>query len=205
MHIKAQYWLALILLATGMVQIGGGAWIYAKAQLAQYLISRAWRQTLVRHAPVKPWPWADTWPVAQLRWKDRVDLYVLAGINGASLPFGPGMEGGVRNKSILIAGHRDTHFAFLARMRTGDRLTLTGMNGHRRLYRVTSRKVLDIRRVTLDAGTGARELILVTCYPFHALRAGGPLRMVVIAVPVTRQETGAAPYAPFRVAQGQSR
>jgi sortase A len=188
MHIKPLHALVLVLLAAGVWQFGSGVWIYAKAQLAQYLISQAWQRTLLRQAPVKPWPWADTWPVARLQWRDSVDLYVLAGINGASLPFGPGMDDEIaesaRHKVVLLAGHRDTHFAFLARVQRGDWLTLTDIHGHQQIFQVTGRRVVDIRRTTLAADAKGTELILVTCYPFDALRAGGPLRLVVTAVPL---------------------
>ncbi|MEJ2760502.1 MAG: class GN sortase [Gammaproteobacteria bacterium] len=190
MRTKLLHCVALALLSIGAFQFGHGVWIDFKAHLAQHLISQAWQRTLMRQAPVKPWPWADTWPVARLRWqhgRDGVDLYVLAGINGASLPFGPGMDNHMadngRNKVLLIAGHRDTHCAFLARVQPGDRLTLTDMHDHRKIYQVTNRKVVDTRRATLVADTDRPELILVTCYPFDALRAGGPLRFVVTALP----------------------
>lgn len=173
--------LLVVLLAAGAWQFGSGVWIHAKAQLAQYLIEQAWQRTLVRGEPVKPWPRADTWPVARLQWRDKVDLYVLAGINGASLPFGPGMETRDENQPILIAGHRDTHFAFLARIRTGDRVTFTDTQGKRAVFRVSAREIVDSREEALTAGANTRGLILVTCYPFDALRAGGPLRFVVTA------------------------
>ncbi|GGI84258.1 class GN sortase [Shewanella gelidii] len=38
----------------------------AKAHFAQFLIAQAWQQTLEDQQPHKPWPWADTHPVAQL-------------------------------------------------------------------------------------------------------------------------------------------
>jgi len=207
MRIKLIPGLALLLLAAGAWQFGSGVWIDFKAHLAQHLISQAWQRTLLRHAPVRPWPWADTWPVARLRWKHSVDLYVLAGINGASLPFGPGMEDKISNKTILIAGHRDTHFTFLARVRKGDRLTLTDMHGYRHVYRVTGRKVVDTRHTTLEADPETLALILVTCYPFHALHAGGPLRMVVTAVPVQTTGPGTgkgAPHKPTPVKAGST-
>lgn len=171
----------LLMVAVGIWQVGNAAWIHAKAGLAQHLISRAWQQTLKDQVPVKPWSWADTWPVARLRWQDDVDLYVLAGVNGAALAFGPGMDLQQRDNTQLIAGHRDTHFAFLADIRVDDRLTLTDMQGREKSYRVQSRQVMDSRVTSLPAGGNSPALLLVTCYPFDALRAGGPLRLVISA------------------------
>lgn len=178
--------LVVLVLATGVWQFGQGIWIHAKAQLAQFLISQAWQQTLIRHAPVKPWPWADTWPVARLRWQDDVDLFVLAGINGAALPFGPGMETHAANRSMLIAGHRDTHFAFLKRIHRGDRLTLTDMNGRLTIFQVHSREIINSSQSSLEHEGNKSVLLLVTCYPFDALQAGGALRYVVTAAPLVQ-------------------
>lgn len=182
MRNKALTCLTLVLLALATWQVGNAAWIHAKARLAQHLISQAWRQTLQQQAPVKPWSWADTWPVARLRWQD-VDLYVLAGVNGAALPFGPGMDMQVNDNTRLIAGHRDTHFAFLADIQVEDRLTLTDMQGRETHYRIQSRQVMDSRITSLPTGGNSPTLLLVTCYPFDALRARGPLRLVIRAVP----------------------
>ncbi len=179
--LRAGRYLLFVLLILGMWQFGSGAWILLKAELAQHLIARAWQQTLVRQAPVKPWPWADTWPVARLQWRDEIDLYVLDGASAAALPFGPGLQ---RHGSLLLAaGHRDTHFAFLRRVNRGDRLTLTDMHGEKTVFQVRLRQVVDSRQASLRAAGAAPTLMLVTCYPFEALRAGGPLRFVVTATP----------------------
>ena len=80
-----------LLAALGAWELGHGAWIHAKAQLAQYLLQRAWTRTLRGEPASKPWPWADTWPVARLRVPAHgVDLIVLTGVSGLTLAFGPG-------------------------------------------------------------------------------------------------------------------
>jgi sortase A len=73
--------LALVALAAGFLAAGGR--IYLKAQLAQVLLRRAWAETQATGRPVKPWSWADTWPVARLSVpRHDVDLIVLAGASG---------------------------------------------------------------------------------------------------------------------------
>src|SRR5215217_9242655 len=57
---------AAALLLAGLLLFGQGLWIQAKAVLAQILLERAFAQTLATGQAVKPWPWADTWPVARL-------------------------------------------------------------------------------------------------------------------------------------------
>ena len=73
--------LAFVLaLLVGGWHLGQAAYIAAKAELAQVLIGKAWQRTLAGEQAVKPWPWADTWPVARLIMAERdVDLFVLAG------------------------------------------------------------------------------------------------------------------------------
>ena len=48
-------------------------------------------------------------------------------------------------------------------------------------YRVTDLDVLDKRDTWVAKNEGPSRLTLITCWPFDALRAGGPERYVVIA------------------------
>jgi len=178
---------ALCLLAGGFLLADSG-WIYAKAELAQQLIKDAWSQTLETGVVVKPWPWADTWPVARLEAETHnVDLYVLQGIHGSSLAFGPGfLIGSARpgdEGSTIIAGHRDTHFRFMADLKQGDLMKLTDNEGQRHDYRVETLAVVDSDQQQLFARGDEKRLVLVTCYPFDTINPGGPLRYVVQAVP----------------------
>jgi len=185
--------LVACLLLIALHQGAGAASIQAKAWLAPILIERAWSRTLAGASAQRPWPWADTWPVARLRAPAHgVELFVLAGDSGNALAFGPGHAlasappGGPG--LTVIGGHRDTHFAFLRDVAPGDRLELQLPGGATRTYRVESARVVHSEREPLTAGS--REgLLLVTCYPFDALRPGGPLRYTVLAYP--RERTAA--------------
>lgn len=179
-------WLAGLMFVAGAMQFGQGAWIHAKAQLAQILIERAWARTLAGEAEVKPWPWADTWPVAKLEAPAQgVSLVVLAGASGRTIAFGPGHQHGTalpgaRGNSV-IGGHRDTHLSFLQQVRKGEILRIQRADGTRAEYRVAQLDVLDRSDTWVTRNTGGTRLTLVTCWPFDALRAGGPERYVVIA------------------------
>lgn len=179
--------LLFLLLACGT--LGQGAWIEAKAWLAQALISRAWAASLVTADPIRPWSWADTWPVARLRApRLGVDRIVLAGVSGRTLAFGPGWATqtappGAAGRT-LIAGHRDTHFHFLARLVVGDRLLLQGARGREVAYRVVETAVVNEAAAWLMAPADGDELLLTTCYPFDALVPGGDQRYLVRAVPL---------------------
>jgi sortase A len=174
------------LLCLGFWQLGQGAYIPAKAWLAQELMQRAWQRSSVDNERRVPWPWADTWPVARLSaLSGEVQLIVLAGGSGRTLAFGPGhlsasVLPGEKGNSV-IAGHRDTHFGFLRKLKPGDSILVERIDGSRYLYQVVGIDVVDSRRGSLLLDTDVAMLSLVTCYPFDAPEAGGPLRYVVTA------------------------
>lgn len=178
---------AVALLAIGAWQLGQGLWIPVKAEIAQLLLARAWARTQAGEAQVKPWPWADTWPIAKLtagRWKR--DLYVLADGTGRSLAFGPGHVVGTAMPGepglSIIGGHRDTHFSALRDARRGDTIELETIDGRTHRFRIEDTAIVDANdaRMVLEGETP--RLALVTCYPFDAIVPGGPLRYVVSAV-----------------------
>lgn len=178
--------LVACLLCLGFWQLGQGAYIPAKAWLAQELMQRAWTRTGSGEVRATPWPWADTWPVARMTARSgEVDLIVLAGASGRTLAFGPGhmsvsaMPGEAGN--AVIAGHRDTHFQFLKDVQLGELLELESIKGVRHLYKVVGVDIVDSRKGSLLLDTEAAMLSLVTCYPFDAREPGGPLRYVVTA------------------------
>ncbi|MDE0887482.1 MAG: class GN sortase, partial [Myxococcota bacterium] len=200
---RGGFFLGVIALAAfGGWQLASGAWVHAKAELAQHLLESAWEQTqaIGGAAVVRPWPWADTWPVARLHFpRLGASFIVLAGDSGSSLAFGPGHNGATarpgRPGTAVISGHRDTHFSGLGRLRVGDCVEVERPDGVRVIYRIAALEVADTRRDRLAAGAvpGASpsSLALVTCWPFDAIQPGGPLRYVVSAY-----SSGAAPAAP---------
>ena len=75
--------LVFLLPLCGLWFIGQGSYIHAKAMVAQLLLESAWTETLSGNKEVKPWPWADTWPVARLRAPTLgISRIVLAGASG---------------------------------------------------------------------------------------------------------------------------
>ncbi|MEX5215079.1 MAG: class GN sortase [Nitrospiraceae bacterium] len=171
----------------GMWELAQGGWIHLKASLAQHLLQQAWAQTIARQTPIKPWPWADTFPIARLLVsRHQIDEIVLAGANGRTLAFGPAhhedsAKPGMTGVSI-ITGHRDTHFRFLHRLEPGDRIDVETVHGALVSYRVLASSVVDGRLPLQVSGGDENVLLLVTCYPFDALVPGGPLRYIVMAV-----------------------
>lgn len=178
--------LAAVLTVVGVWQVAAGAAIHAKAHVAQHLLHRAWDRTLRGEADVRPWPWADTWPVARLRVPAHgVDLIVLDGVSGRTLAFGPGhvstsVRPGAAGTAIL-SGHRDTHFRFLARLAPGDEIVIETTTQRLARFRVHETAVVDGRHGVVRTDRDEARLVLVTCYPFEAVVPGGPLRWIVAA------------------------
>ncbi len=173
-----------LLAGVGLWQVGHGGWIYVKARLAQHLLHRAWARTLGGESEAKPWPWADTWPVARLQVPAHgVDLIVLAGVSGRVLAFGPGHAPGSAVPgapgTAIVTGHRDTHFRFLERVKPGDEIVVEAPGQPRSRFRVRELTVVDSRTAVIRSGEDTVNLVLLTCYPFDAVRPGGPLRYVV--------------------------
>ncbi len=177
----------IALLVCGLWFIGQGSYIHTKAVLAQILLETSWSKTLNGQKKVKPWPWADTWPVARLSAPDYgISHIVLAGASGSSLAFGPGYLFGSTapgaTGNIVISGHRDTHFYFLKDLKVGDYLQLQSYH-ITKTYRITNIVIIDKRITDVIPTDLENKLLLITCYPFDAITAGGPLRYIVVAKP----------------------
>jgi sortase A len=175
-----------VCLASAVIMLAIGFWIPAKAELAQVLLERAWAAERTGSGDTKPWPWADTSPIARLSIPALdASWIVLTGASGRNLAFAPAyMDGSAAPGDAgvtVIAGHRDTHFRVLEEVEVGMTIVVEDSGGRTERYRVSRIDIIDSTdtRVRLDGSKPA--LLLITCYPFDALTAGGPLRYVVRA------------------------
>jgi sortase A len=177
--------IALVLALTGLVLFGQGAYIHAKALVAQVLLERAFAETIAGGRDVKPWSWADTWPIARIEVKRlHASAIVLAGSSGQALAFGPGHveltpDAGERGVAVYSA-HRDTHFRFLKHVAIGDEIVVTRDDGQTFRYRTDSSSVVRFDASDIDPLTRGYELVLSTCWPFDAVTPG-PMRYVLHA------------------------
>ena len=176
----------LILFLVGFGLTGKATYIHAKAGLAKYLLRSSWQETVEKGDTVKPWAWADTWPVARMIVPEHeIDLVVLEGDSGNVLAFGPGhmtlssLPGQPGNS--IISGHRDTSFRFLENIRVGDSITVQTKDGSMVPFKVVNTKVIDNAVVDMNSVTDGPLLTLVTCYPCDAGVPGGDQRYLVFA------------------------
>ena len=175
----------LALVTAGLLLLGQGAYIHAKALVAQVLLERAFARTIAGGHNVKPWPWADTWPIARIEIKRlHADAIVLAGSSGQALAFGPGHveltpDAGERGIAVYSA-HRDTHFRFLKDVIVGDEIDVTRNDGKAFRYRVDGSSVVRFDASGIDPLSNGYELVLSTCWPFDSV-ISGPDRYILHA------------------------
>src|SRR5262245_13347664 len=146
---------ALGFMAVGAGLVAHAAYIPAKASLAQALLDRAWAKTLRGEKTVRPWPWADVTPVAQLEIPSlALSAIVLEGVSGEAMAFGPGHmqntpaigSGG----TAVVAAHRDTQFRNLGKLREGDIIAAMTPDGRRTEFRVAAAFVAPANGSGLD-------------------------------------------------------
>ena len=176
---------ATLLALAGLALFGQGITIHAKALLAQVLLQRAFAETIASRHLVRPWSWADTWPVARIEVRRlHASAIVLAGSSGQALAFGPGHveltpDAGERGVAVYSA-HRDTHFRFLKDIVVGDEIDVTRKDGQTFHYRVDGSSVVRFDASGIGPNVNGYELALSTCWPFDAV-ISGPERYVVHA------------------------
>lgn len=187
----ARLWTALfrlkwviVALSLALFQFGSAGYIYAKAEVAQWLIADAWLESLQQQNTVKPWRWADTYPVAKLSIRQS-ELFVLAGATGRILAFGPGHIAQTALPGLpgntAIAGHRDTHFALLEGIAIGESIGMQTPSGSYD-YKVIETRIVHQDQVELLEQTEKNMLTLITCYPFNSVSPNTEMRYVVRAV-----------------------
>ncbi|MDA9432905.1 class GN sortase [Bradyrhizobium sp. CCBAU 51627] len=182
----------LVLALVGTILFGDGAYIHAKAWLAQVLLERAFDRSVATGQIVKPWSWADTWPVARIEVKRiGASAIVLEGTSGQALAFGPGhldstADAGERGVAVYAA-HRDTHFRFLRNVSVGDVIEITRRDGRHFRYRADSSAVVRFDASGIAPSARDFELVLSTCWPFDAVTSG-PERYILHATLIEPDE-----------------
>jgi sortase A len=181
-------------LLLGVYQFSCGFYIFAKAELAQYLIADAWHKNLQSDEQHKPWPWADTHPIAELIIKDK-SWYVLAGASPRNLAFAPTHinstpRPGEKGNSVIV-GHRDTQFNSLKRLQKGDLIEVKTQH-KRQQFKVTTLRIAvhsELNYIQSENNNDAFDidqssLTLVTCYPFDSVLPNPIHRYVVRAIAI---------------------
>ena len=152
-----------------------------KAVLGQWLLKRAFAA-----GGAEPWPGADMRPVARLSIERlKVALIVMDRASGKGMAWGPGIVAGTGSPGkkglSVIAGHRDSHMAFLGKVRTGDVFKITTVDGQDTEYRVSGAMVVDSPRWSPHVDRETRStLYMLTCWPLDGQETTST-RLVVTA------------------------
>lgn len=191
------------LLVIGSLVCIHASWLPTKAWLSQQLIHYSWQQSMVQlhkstvsqgktiadiYTPiaVKPWPWADTFPIAELLF-ERLDksIVILNGGDPTTLAFSAGAVAPFNQinstEPFVVAGHRDSHFAFLEDILMKDVISMTDQNGQSQLYQVEAIDIVDASSGQLPILANDSSLILITCYPFTSINNDANERYVITA------------------------
>jgi sortase A len=173
---------ARVLLAVGLLALGYAAYVVADAKAYQAIEQRQFARART-DAGAAPAP-AHGESIGEIR-IPRLGLRAVfdQGESAAVLQRAVGhladsaLPGQLGN--VVLAGHRDTFFRPLKRVRSGDAITLRTSAGDFE-YVVESTAVVPPSDVRVLEPTGGRTLTLITCYPFGYLGAA-PDRFIVRA------------------------
>jgi sortase A len=183
----------LLVALAGLMLVGKGFYMKAKAEFSQVLLKRSFAAQLQGETNAKPWPWADFSTEAEIT-APRIGetAVVLSGASGEALAFGPARLANTPAPGELgtsvIAAHRDTHFRWLKDVQPGDLLVVTRKDGVKLTFKAGAGRIARWDESGINANAPGQNLALATCWPFDATEQG-PLRYIVHAelVPETDQ------------------
>jgi sortase A len=112
-----------------------------------------------------------------------ISVMVLQGVKEETLRVGAGHVPGTplpgADGNSAIAGHRDTFFRKLKRIRAGDRIQFLTVRGTAQ-YVVDSTEIVEPADTQVMESRGRPELTLISCYPFYFV-GSAPHRFIVHA------------------------
>jgi sortase A len=175
----------LLVALAGVMLVGKGFYMKAKAEVSQVLLKRSFAAQLHGETNAKPWPWADFSTEAEITaLRIGKTAVVLSGASGEALAFGPARLANTpapgEPGTSVIAAHRDTHFRWLKDVKQGDILVITRKDGTNLTFRAGTSRIARWDESGINADAPGRNLALATCWPFDATEQG-PLRYIVNA------------------------
>jgi sortase A len=177
---RLAYFIALL----GLVLVVKSSYVFGKAQLAQWLLWRAWQENKDElTANHKAWYYADGYPVGQLNsLTHNISHIVMNDASNRNMAFAPGIWHHSSNNTI-IAAHNDTHFAFVKALNAGDELSYVSQGRVEQHFRVVAIVEKEYRDTDWMYGLD-NYLILITCQSRSQLDVVPTGRLVVLAEPI---------------------
>ncbi|EIJ43839.1 sortase (surface protein transpeptidase) [Beggiatoa alba B18LD] len=166
---------------------------YPQAWLTQGLMQTAWARTQASGRYVKPWPWAETWPLARLSIPQlNFEQIVLAKASNDTLALGhlsstvlPGEAG----NSVISVYHRN-YARYMQALKNSDELVLEAPQNGQWRYRVSAIYVVDKTDTRFLAPSMHRRLTIISCYACS--NGQDNLRHVVVADEIEKRMTASA-------------
>jgi len=181
---RAASWLESFLWTVGCVALGYCAFLWGRAQYDQaqgnWIVDR-YQFVDHRQPDVKVRPAAGSLVGRIEIPRLKYSAVIFEGIDDATLDRGVGHLAGTATPgelgNLVLAGHRDTFFRPLKKIREGDEIDVTGPDGVSR-YRVEFTEIVAPEATEVLRSTGGATLTLITCYPFRFI-GNAPDRFIV--------------------------
>ena len=184
---RAASWLESFLWMVGCAALGYCAFVWGRAQYDQAQGNRAieryqfvdHRQSRQSDVKVRPLAGSLVGRIEIPRLK--LSAVIFEGTDDATLDRGVGHLVGTPTTgepgNLVLAGHRDTFFRPLKKIREGDEIYVTGPEGVSR-YKVEFTQIVGPEATEVLRSTGGATLTLITCYPFRYI-GNAPDRFIV--------------------------
>jgi LPXTG-site transpeptidase (sortase) family protein len=187
--------LKLFVVVTGIAALGGYVFFSLQAWAAQSRLERQFEREVAAHRSGEQFRGASkTHQLPQPQQPDNalakldipkagLSVMVTEGVDDATLRVAVGHIPGTRLPgqagNVGLAGHRDSFFRGLSKLRIGDEITLTTREESLH-YTVESERIVSPDDVSVLQDTSYPALTLVTCYPFYYV-GPAPQRWIVKA------------------------
>jgi LPXTG-site transpeptidase (sortase) family protein len=192
---KALRPLKLFLVVTGIAALGGYVFFSVQAWAAQSRLERQFEREVAAHRSDEQFRGPNkTHQPSQPQQPDNalakldipkagLSVMVTEGVDDATLRVAVGHIPGTRLPgqagNVGLAGHRDSFFRGLSKVRIGDEISLTTREDTLH-YTVESVRIVSPDDVSVLKDTSYPALTLVTCYPFYYV-GPAPQRWIVKA------------------------
>ena len=181
---RAASWIESFLWMIGCAALGYCAFIWGRAQYDQAQGNRMidQGQFVEQHqSDVKVRPAAGSLVGRIEIPRLKLSAVIFEGTDDATLDRGVGHLTGSATPgepgNLVLAGHRDTFFRPLKKIREGDEIQVTGPEGPVR-YKVEFTQIVAPEATEVLRPTGGSTLTLITCYPFRYV-GNAPDRFIV--------------------------
>ncbi|MDB9966575.1 sortase [bacterium] len=170
-------------MAAALILLARASEVPLKALVGKFILKEVWEKTIATGNAFKPWPSADFKVAGELT-VPRLGLsqIVLDRASGEAMTWGIGTvsSGPSTTNALILAGHRDTHMKFMAKLRIGDLVNFQESDASLQKYQIIKSMVLETPQLNVENSfEEASQIILTTCWPFNGTQQG-PERYILI-------------------------